>query len=204
MTADEFVVLVGEQISHVTLKENLPGIGAHGLLRPNTLARMSKTPYSALVLREERKLLRLAGHTARLNNQMALRFGIKSAATFLDGHTMESWSGQLDNRIFFWAGRDGAAFEQSHDDHPTWKFTFDTRRFFEKLGPHIDLAPINTGAARRKPARRGDWIYVAATRPVEDFRLNRVRLGLTKSPDKVSEISVRTDVTRGLLKQLQA
>ena len=87
-----------------------------------------------------------------------------------------------------------AAFEQSHDGRPVHVMTFDARRFFERLAPAIDLAPINTGAARRKPAFRGDWIYVAATRPAEDFRLNRVRRGLKKSAYRSKE-SVKRSLT---------
>lgn len=203
MTADEFVALAGKHVVHVTLEENLPGIAAYGLLRPNTLAEKARAPSSALVLRDERLQLTVGNHTARLNSQGALRFGIKTAAAFLDGHTIESWSAQLDNRIFFWPEREGAAFEQSHDGHPTSKLRFDARRFFLALRPHIDLAPINTGAARRKPARRGDWIYVAAERPVDDFRLNRVKLGFKKTPDAIGEISVRADMAASLLDTLR-
>ncbi len=204
MTADEFVALVGDHISHTTLTENLPGISARGLLRPVSLAKLAKAPDGSLVLRKDRLQLKIGSNTARLNSQGALRFGIGSAASFLDGHTIESWSEQLDSRIFFWAGADGGAFEQSHEEHPVSKLVFDARKFFEKLAPHIDLAPINTGAARRKPARRGDWIYVAATDAADDFRLNRVRRGLKKSPDAVSEISVRADIAPEMLKALRA
>ena len=199
MTEDEFVGLIGERLLHVTLTENLPGINAYGLLRPSSLVRMAGVEHGELTLREDRMQLKLDKHTARLNNQVALRMGSNSAAAFLDGHSMESWSTQLDARIFFWPEREGAAFAESHGDHPTSTVSIDARRFFQHLAAHADLAPINTGAARRKPARRGDWIYVPATASTEEFRMNRVRRGLKKTADTVSEVSVRADIPAKLL-----
>ncbi len=202
MTEDEFVALVGGSVWHITATENLAGIMAHGLKRPSTLLREARGNEELLILRRDRICLVVNGYTARLNNQEALRNGMKSAATFLDGHTMESWSAQLDGRIFFWSRKKGLAFEGSHGDLQTTKLELDARRFFRELGPHVDLAPINTGSAKRKATRRGDWIYVPATKTVEEFRHNRVRIGEAKSPDDVGEISVRTDIPSATLKRL--
>jgi hypothetical protein len=204
MTADEFAGLVGETLTHVTLAENMPGVRALGLMRPMMLARLAKRKPGDLLLRDERLQLDLGKHTARLNSQFALRFGIASAATFLDGHTIESWSEQLDGRIYFWPQAGGEAFGESHGEHRTSTLVLDSRRFFERLGPAIDLAPVNTGSARRKPARRGDWIYVPATRASEDFRLNRVRMGLKKTPDTVTEVSLRADIPPDILQAIMA
>jgi hypothetical protein len=194
VTEDEFVGLVGERLLHVTLSENLSSISAHGLLRPTSLARMAGLDASALVLREDRMRLDIGKNVARLNNQMALRVGVKSAAAFLDGHSMESWSEQLDGRIFFWTERGGAAFAASHGEYATAHLQIDARLMFRKFAAHIDLAPINTGAARRKPARRGDWIYAPATGSAEDFRMNRLRRGLKTTPDTASEVLLRADI----------
>jgi hypothetical protein len=202
MTDDEFVALVGSSIWHITATENLAGIMAHGLKRPSTLLREARGSEELLILRRDRVQFTVNGHTARLNNQEALRAGIKSAAKFLDGHTMESWSAQLDGRIFFWSKKKGLAFEGSHGDLQTTKLEIDARRFIRELAPHVDLAPINTGSAKRKPTRRGDWIYVPATKSVEEFRRNRIHMGQTKTPDDVGEISVRADIPAATLKGL--
>jgi hypothetical protein len=199
MTADEFVGLVGESLWHITATENIAGIMAQGLMRPSTLLRLARGRDDLLVLRRDRVQLAVNGHTARLNNQEALRAGTKSFASFLDGHTMESWSRQLDDRIFFWSKAKGFAFEGSHGELQTTKMEMDARRFFDALAPHIDLAPINTGSAKRRPTRRGDWIYVSATKSVEDFRRNRICLGEGKAPDDVGEISVRADISPSVL-----
>jgi hypothetical protein len=202
MTDDEFVALVGGSIWHITATENLAGIMAHGLKRPSTLLREARGSEELLILRRDRVQFTVNGHTARLNNQEALRAGIKSAAKFLDGHTMETWSAQLDGRIFFWSKKKGLAFEGSHGALQTTKLEIDARRFIRELAPHVDLAPINTGSAKRKPTRRGDWIYVPATKPVEEFRRNRIHMGETKTPDDVGEISVRADIPAATLKGL--
>ena len=94
---------------------------------------------------------------------------------------MESWSKQLDGRIFFWAKENGLTFEGSHGELSVTKLELDARRFFMELAPHIDLAPINTGSAKRKPARRFDWIYVPATKSADDFRRNRNAPGSRES-----------------------
>jgi hypothetical protein len=201
MTEQDFISLVGPRVWHVTAAENLPGIDALGMLRPSTLAKRARC--GGLALREERLKLDLGAHTARLNNQMALRAGANSAAKFLDSHTMESWSAQLDSRIFLWPDGEGAAFDKSHGDIPVARFAIDSVKLFNLLPSSIDLAPINTGSAKRRPAPRGDWIYVAATKSSEDFRMNRVRRGLTKSPDAVKEISIRVDITPDLMRQLR-
>jgi hypothetical protein len=202
MTDDEFVALVGGSIWHITATENLAGIMAHGLKRPSTLLREARGSEELLILRRDRVQFTVNGHTARLNNQEALRAGIKSAAKFLDGHTMESWSAQLDGRIFFWSKKKGLAFEGSHGDLQTTKLEIDAHRFIRELAPHVDLAPINTGSAKRKPTRRGDWIYVPATKSVEEFRRNRIHMGHTKTPDDVGEISVRAEIPAATLKGL--
>ncbi len=202
MTADEFARLVGDHVWHITATENLPGIHAHGLLRPSSLSRMAGAPKEALILRRERLQLSFGASTARLNSQEALRSGIKSAAGFLDGHTMESWSEQLDGRVFFWSKQKGMSFESSHGELGVSKLTFDARGFFEQLAAHIDLAPINTGSAKRKPTRRGDWIYVSAMKSAEDFRCNRIRLGEAKTKDDVGEISVRRDIPAAMLARM--
>jgi hypothetical protein len=202
MTDDEFVALVGGSIWHITATENLAGIMAHGLKRPSTLLREARGSEELLILRRDRVQFTVNGRTARLNNQEALRAGIKSAAKFLDGHTMETWSAQLDGRIFFWSKKKGLAFEGSHGDLPTTKLEIDARRFIRELAPHVDLAPINTGSAKRKPTRRGDWIYVPATKSVQEFRRNRIHMGETKTPDDVGEISVRADIPAATLKGL--
>ena len=205
MTRDEFVRLVGGKLVHRTLEENIPGIEARGLMRPITLAALAGVDPKSLLLRDSDVVLRIGGRPAHLNHQKPLRAGHARAAEFLDGHTMESWSAQMNGRIFLWPKRKGIQFLQSLIDRgPPASLWLDAGRVFDRMAAHMDLAPINTGDATRRPVKRGDWIYVPATAEPEEFRMNRVRRGLAATPDAVQEISFRADVPPDLLADMRA
>lgn len=192
---DGFVRLVGDRLVHATPVENRPGIEAHGLLRPETLARRAATDPEALALRTDPVILTVDGQTARLNHQRPLHAG--RHARFLDGHDIASWARQLDRRLFFWPGQARAAFEGSLGGR-TALVVLDARAMLRAFGPFLDLAPINTGSATRRPAPRGDWIYVPATEAAR-FADNRRTRGLATGRDRVAEVSLRADIPRDAL-----
>ena len=205
MTRDEFVRLVGGKLVHRTLQENIPGIEARGLMRPLMLAALAGVDPKSLLLRERDVVLRIGHRPAHLNHQKPLRAGHARAGEFLDGHTLESWAAQMNNRIFLWPQRKGIGFLQSLIDRgPPASLWLDAGKVFDRMAQHIDLAPINTGDATRRPVKRGDWIYVPATAEAETFRLNRMRRGLTASPDSVQEISPRADAPPDVLADIRA
>ncbi|MEL6413808.1 MAG: hypothetical protein AAFQ15_02575 [Pseudomonadota bacterium] len=70
----------------------------------------------------------------------------------------------------------------------------DAGEIFDLYATWLDLAPINTGSAMRRPAKRGDWIYVPSSASVKAFRDNRRAKQLTKGYDSVVEVSLRCDV----------
>jgi hypothetical protein len=205
MTRDEFVRLVGGKLVHATLRDNLPGIEARGLLRPVTLAALAGVDPKSLVLREQDTVLDLGKHRAHLNHQKPLRAGRKHEGEFLDGHTLESWSEQMNRRIFLWPRRKGIDFLKSlFDRGAPMSLWLDAGRVFDRMAEHLDLAPISTGDATRRPAKRGDWIYVPVSLGVEDFRQNRVRRGLATTADTVQEVSIRADVPPELLAEMRS
>lgn len=205
MTREEFVKLVGGKLVHSTLQENIPGIEAHGLLRPNTLATLAGVDPKTLILREDDIVLRIGNRTAHLNHQKPLRAGRTHQVEFLDGHTMESWSEQMNNRIFLWPQRRGVPFLKSlFNRGAPANIWLDAGRVFDRMREHLDLAPINTGDATRRPVKRGDWIYVPAMKDPDDFRLNRVRRNLATAPDTVQEVSLRFDVRPDVLADMRA
>ncbi|MEO0549359.1 MAG: hypothetical protein AAFZ91_05515 [Pseudomonadota bacterium] len=203
MDKAEFVKLVGAHVHHVTLGENLAGIRQVGLRRPYQLFETSKT--RPIGPRPDPILLTCGNHTARLNHQRPLIAGRRSASSFLDDYTLESWAEQLDRRIFFWPGRVRNSFAKSLTDRgQNTVISLSSSEFFDRFKHSIDLAPINTGSATRRPSPRGDWIYVAVTQSVEDFLTNRIKRGLAKTRDKVVEVSLRADVPSETLNRLKA
>jgi hypothetical protein len=185
---DAFVALVGAVLTHVTEAVNAPSIRAFGLLPPEDLASLCGTRPDEIILRQAPVTLRSGKLTARLNHQRPLRAGRRQEAAFLDGHTLDSWAAQLDRRVFFWPSRRQDAFEASLAAPVT--FTFDARRLFRQCGDRLDLAPINSGSALRRAVRRGDWLYVPATR-ARDFPHARRLRGAARARDRVAEVSLR-------------
>lgn len=192
MTADEFVSLVGPELTHVTAAANVAVIRALGLLRPVELAVRARVAVEHLILREAPLQLTMPEGVALLNHQRPLRAGHR--ADFLEGMTLADWGAQLDGRVFFWPGRVRQAFRASvaaRGDVAVLRVN--ARQLWAHCAPMIDLAPINTGAATRRPVRRGLGIYVPVTASVAAFRQARGRR------DRVVEVSVRCDVPATLI-----
>ncbi len=202
MNRTEFVRLVGDQIAHCTYRSNAESILAHGLMSPQMLSNLAGLNPELLVLRKNAPDIAMDGRQVRLNHQLPLLKGRRQS--FLDGHTIESWSAQLDRRIFFLPqglrAKD-SGFVKSLGPETTI-FLLDAAAFYDALVPDIWLSPINSGNADRKPAHRGDWIYVPVTARVEAFRQNRINRNLVSSPDSVAEISTLSSVAPDLLRRL--
>lgn len=196
MDRKEFSDLVGGKLRHVTLQTNLPGIRRNGLLRASTLLEAAKEINEPPCPRSEACTFDVAGLPVTLNHQKPLLAGRKRAAEFLDGHCLKSWAQSLDYRLFFWPGRRGADFSSSLTDRGTvTPLECDAEAFFDMFAPSLDLAPINTGSATRRPTRRGDWIYVPVSASVNQFRENRLVKNLVTGRDSVVEISLRCDIS---------
>jgi hypothetical protein len=203
VTRDDFAKLVGETIAHCTTASHAPSIAALGLLPADDLMAAGGACSETLVLRADPSRFAIAGRPVRLNHQRPLRIG--RAKGFLDGHTLESWSIQLDHRLFFWP--------RGHlSDRPfavslgakIVVYQLASRAFFDHFGPDIRLSAINSGSASRKPAPRGDWLCVSAACAPAAFTHNRVRRGLVQRPDRVVEISIRQPVPPDLLFSLRS
>ncbi len=201
MSPDDFVALAGAQVLHITPQQNPPGIAADGLRSAAALAKASGMAPAAITLRDTRIVLEAGAGTALLNHQRPLLMGRGQTGHFLDGHSLQSWAAQLDQRVFCWPSNKGGAFARSLD-HPTLILRLDARRFFTAFHDIMDLSPINSGNATRRPARRGNWLYVPAQASVGTFRNNRRARGLVRTPDKLTEISLRGPVPATALQEL--
>ncbi|PZX18551.1 hypothetical protein LX81_01185 [Palleronia aestuarii] len=199
MSREAFVALTGRRLVHRTLAANRAGIEAEGLLRAGEIARRAGTDRS-IALRAKALTFMLGERSATLNHQLPLRAGRN--ADFLDGCSIHTWAEQLDERVFLWPARGGAAFGTSLGDRgQAWEIALDAGALYDALADRIDLAPINTGNARRRPTPRGDWIYVLATE-ARRFRRNRIERGRAAKPDRLVEVSVRGDIPADLLRRI--
>lgn len=194
---EDLLSRIGPKITHCTAAQNVPYIQAHGLHSAAHLARLANIDPQSLLLRNERPLLDQGKFKARLNDQKPLLAGAKSAATTLNGHTLKSWAAQLDERIFFWPGHADDAFAKSVDNTVQLKtLVLETAGFLDLLGDHLYICPINSGAFVRKPAKRGNWIYVPARSGWQAYRQNRTEKGLIKSFDtKIKELSLTCSIS---------
>jgi hypothetical protein len=146
--------------------------------------------------------MRIASHVVTLNDQKPLWAGRNH--DFLDGCTLAEWSAQLDRRVFFWPGKGGG------DHFASGRIATETTGIetlevsavgmFDAFADHLYIAPINTGAATRRPTRRGMDIYMNVARGSAGAFRNR--RGLSRS-DKVVEVSLTKDIPPDALKQLQ-
>lgn len=199
-TEEAFVKLVGDRLRHVTPASNLPSIVTNGLLRTVTMAARAGHAPHTLALRRDDTPIADGLFSATLNHQKPLIAG--RSADFLDGYTLASWAKQLDQRLFFLPSHANNAFRNSFTVE-TAEIELDARAMFRAFGPLIDLAPINTGSATRRPTRRGDWIYVPA-RLCTRFADNRRALGHASRRDRVVEVSLRADILRDRLTLLRS
>lgn len=195
MTRDDFIRLVGKSVFHVTLESNMTGIGARGLLRPAEAARQAGFAPADVALRKDPETIVAHAGPMTLNHQRPLLAGEGTAGDFLSSGSLRDWAMQLDERVFFWPRRMRQSYIDSFgEDAALVVLEIDAGGLFDIYADNLDLAPINSGAALRKPARRGPWIYVPATATVEAFRTNRIKRDLVKSRDSVAELSLRCDI----------
>lgn len=73
-----------------------------------------------------------------------------------DGLDPGDWYALLNGHVFFWPDRDRMNRQrQACGDRPQVMLTFDGEALLASYGAEAFLSPINSGNARRKPARRG-------------------------------------------------
>ena len=176
-------------------------IERHGLLTTDQIVeRFVSDPTHAERLRSERRTDVVVVHDGpdgrvTINDNLPLHF--RNLAPHLDdGLTPPEWLRMLNARTFFWPKvQRGAGFLRAGRRGGRQKLllTFDTRGLAAAHHGRLDLAPINTGSAVRKPARRGLATFTPASAVGwDEWRRLRGRL------DNVAEVSVRGGVPDAL------
>jgi len=145
------------KVFHLAEASNLPSILEHGLLSTRRL-------FDLACISEKERTERLRGHrkeNERLSQSILIRDQKPMPPSALeraleDGLTPGDWYALLNDFVFFWL--DESRMERQRHacgDRPQVLLTFDAPKLLETFGTDAFVSPINSGNARRKPARRG-------------------------------------------------
>jgi hypothetical protein len=142
---------------HLADAGNVPSILKHGLRSTELLldlTGMAETERAVFLRRQRRGSLRLAeGVTIRDQSPMPP----SALAQALDnGLEPGDWYALLNSYVFLWPDwKRMDRQKRACGDRAQVILTFDAASLFDHFGTQAFLSPINTGNARRKPARRG-------------------------------------------------
>jgi hypothetical protein len=192
MTPDEFA-LVHPRLFHITRASALPGIKRCGLLTTaQLLERFVADADARNALDGQRRAANLS-LTHPVHGSVVITdnapLHLRSLAACLDdGLTPHDWVRLLNRRVFFWTSEENLSRHLSAhrraSDRPT-VLVFDTRSLAYAHAARMELTAINTGAALRKPARRGLTTFTPLTRySYAEWRRLRGRR------DRVKEVTV--------------
>ncbi|MBY3060380.1 hypothetical protein HF263_30705 [Rhizobium leguminosarum] len=145
------------KVFHLAEASNLPSILEHGLMSTKRLLDLARVP-------DADQADRLRSHrpdNERLSGSVMIRDQKPMPPSALeraleDGLTPGDWYAHLNDFVFFWL--DVNRMERQRracGDRPQVLLTFDAASLLDQFGTDAFVSPINSGNARRKPARRG-------------------------------------------------
>ncbi len=146
-----------ERLYHLAEADNLMSILEHGLMSAERLLDLV-----GISEPERRALLR--GHRpdcVRLSKSVLIRDQRPMPPSALaraleDGLEPADWYALLNSHVFLWPDRDRMERQrQACGGRPQALLTFDAEALLGRFGSEAFMSPINSGNARRKPARRG-------------------------------------------------
>jgi hypothetical protein len=190
---------------HATDPVNLDGILNHGLLSTRcvlSLHGFSDSKRDAFVRRRrpESESITRGQHVAAVitDNKPLVESKLKSRLN--DNLTLEDWCEKLNERVFFFPHEQGLqaflnARPYRHLDRQV--LVFNTRRLAEAYAEHMELSPINSGAALFVPAaRRGHGTFTPLLlHSYKEWRKLRRDKGEIESLDDIKEITVVGGIT---------
>jgi hypothetical protein len=146
-----------EKLFHLAEASNLPSILEHGLMSTERLLHTSG-------MSDEERAARLRGHrpdNVRVSQRVLIRDQRPMPPSALapaldDGLEPADWYALLNSFVFLWL--DPKRMERQRracGDRPQVLLTFDGSALLDGFGADAFVSPINSGNARRKPARRG-------------------------------------------------
>jgi hypothetical protein len=154
---------------HMAEAANWPAIQRDGLHCASTL--LDRAGISGEDRERLEKRQRLT-HT-ELPNGVQLRdqrpMPAEALASCLIGTTPPEWYALINARIFFWLDPQRLNRQRAAcNPRPQVVLTVDARKLIAAYAEQIAVTPINTGNARRRPARRGTATFVPYTAWMKD------------------------------------
>lgn len=150
------------QIYHLAEMENLSSIVKHGLMsteRLLDLAQVSNTRRPGLLRGHRQDHVQLTDGIVIRDQRPMPPSALASALE--PGLSPADWYALLNGFVFLWPDRGRLERHlRACKGRPQALLTFDSREILGQFAGDIFVSPINTGNARRKPARRGWETFV--------------------------------------------
>lgn len=150
-----------DRVYHLAEASNWPSIQRDGLL---CASRLLAAVGLAVGDRERLERAQRGAHT-ELPNQVQIRDQLPMPAAALEkclhGMRPTDWYAMINARVFFWLDPDRLNRQRAAcEPRPQVVIAVDATALVEAYAPHAAVTPINTGNARRNPARRGAATFV--------------------------------------------
>ena len=174
------------RLYHLAEASNLPSILRHDLLSTQQLVKLAgiDATTSVALFRNQRSTNQRIADGITVQDQRPMP--ASALAPALDDGLEPSDGYALLNGFFFWPDRERMERQKNAcGDRPQVVLTFDGAALLNDFAPSAYVSPINSGNARRKPARRGRETFVALRKMV------RVGLGETATVSQSCRSTVR-------------
>jgi hypothetical protein len=158
-----------DRLYHLAEKSNLPSIMEHGLLSTERLLGVAGVAPDGrdTFLRRHREETVLLGGGITIRDQKPMPPSALAKALD-DGMEPADWYALLNGFVFMWSDRERLVRQKNAcGGRPQVVLTFDAQQLFEAFGRFAFVSPINSGNARRMPARRGRDTLVPYTTWIE-------------------------------------
>ncbi|GHO55686.1 DUF7002 family protein [Ktedonobacter robiniae] len=150
-------------IYHIAEEGNWPFIQQYGLISAQALLEQAGLPVQKRSLLEQQRTESLTlPRGIRIRDQKPMP--PTALERCLHEMTPAQWYSLLNARVFFWLDPERLnRMRGAMKERPQVVLSIDTERLLARYAEHATLTPINTGNARRQPARRGAATFVPYT-----------------------------------------
>ncbi|HEX8751359.1 MAG TPA: hypothetical protein VF732_09615 [Nitrospira sp.] len=149
------------RVYHLAEASNWLSIQRHGLLSANNLfdlAGLLGGDRKQLEWQQRRQHIELPNGVQIRDQRPMPPAGLEAC---LVGMTPAEWYGLINARVFFWLDPDRLNRQRAAcEPRPQVVLTVATAALVARYSKQLEITPINTGNARRRPARRGAATFV--------------------------------------------